>query len=511
MNKDPTTQKVLSLVGLPFLAYIANSSERNIETWINGDRSKFDGPQQAALIEALRLALEWAQPPQPNAPPARPDGEPSDRMRRFAWFDLDAKQSRANMLRGHAGGVLPVPSESLDPVERALVTMAIDYFPVTLIPRPRPDEPFGETPVVAHQRVDAFAEAVTSDKDLAVLFENGQTLYTSAGFGLEAPDAGRVTICILANAEQQVRFFQQKEPTAFTEACLGGLRSMRELCRSGEAVVPAQIGFGNVEVPAGIDIRGPRDGRIRVSTESDLRLSPAARASVVLDTTSPVALHFGAVPPEGGKLFDAIEALSRDSQLVTLAGLLVRSPGEEPILLLETWGKTFDPFQPYVGSFSGTRNPALTPTVLDTAETAALEKWIQCLEAQYRPTLRVAIRRCISAFIERSTPEDALIDLVIALEALFGARGELRLRISAALAWLLGEDAEERAALQSRAKLVYDVRSKIVHGAELKENEASQAEVHAKDLLLRALATLFTDRTDLIADQNRANRLILNR
>jgi hypothetical protein len=74
-----------------------------------------------------------------------------------------------------------------------------------------------------------------------------------------------------------------------------------------------------------------------------------------------------------------------------------------------------------------------------TADLAGpFEEWIHRLENHYHPRMRVAIERCLSAFAERGSADDSLIDLVIALESLFGGRGgELRLRISTAVAWLL--------------------------------------------------------------------------
>ena len=77
----------------------------------------------------------------------------------------------------------------------------------------------------------------------------------------------------------------------------------------------------------------------------------------------------------------------------------------------------------------------------------------------------VAARRMISAMAERKDSADALVDLVIVWENLFGSRqGEPTLRVSAALGWLLGSSAEEREAISSRAARLYSLRSDIVHG-----------------------------------------------
>jgi hypothetical protein len=95
---------------------------------------------------------------------------------------------------------------------------------------------------------------------------------------------------------------------------------------------------------------------------------------------------------------------------------------------------------------------------------------------------------------------DRLVDSVIVWENLFGTvEGEPRLRISAALAWLLTGDPIDREARQLELKRLYDYRSKIVHGGKPDEvalgEQANAALMHARD----ALRALFSDRTDVLA------------
>jgi hypothetical protein len=80
-----------------------------------------------------------------------------------------------------------------------------------------------------------------------------------------------------------------------------------------------------------------------------------------------------------------------------------------------------------------------------------------------------------------------------------------------ALAWLLGEDPEDRTTIQRDAKKVYDIRSKIVHGAQVPGEKPLEGRELAERLLLDALERLFTDRPELIADQERSLKLILGR
>ena len=144
-----------------------------------------------------------------------------------------------------------------------------------------------------------------------------------------------------------------------------------------------------------------------------------------------------------------------------------------------------------------------------SANVAAMRTWIERIEAHYHPSVRVGVARTISAYAERGTPEDALIDLVIALESLFGGSTELSFRISTAVGWLLGANADERRTIQREAKSIYNDRSRLVHGEELTEEKASQSRRAAERLIVGVFRTLLDRRPELLADRERAAKLIL--
>ena len=498
------------LLGIPFLAYVTNVSEEQIRARVERELKNLEEPAESAFAATLERASEWAAPPRPDAPQARPDGTPADRMRRFGWFDMDEGESLANLVRRSVGGDLPEPPEALDPVERAVAEAAIDYYPLTLLPPPHPDHPFQGYPVTAHSRADIFGSAVIADNLLMKLFRPAGVVYTSSGFGYSRVDPTRLLGCILANAEQWVRAFEVREPSAYVDAGIQGLWISRELCEKGIALVPTLVGFSNVQVPKGMNLPGPRDGRLRAARDTDLRIPGAAPPTMVLETESTLAMHVGP-PPLSGPFWDGWKQINFDEELIALGGLLAISRGDERALPVVTWRKVFDPLSPFTGSFVPERVRGV-PFELLAEDLNQLQDWIARLEKHFHPSVRVAIKRCLSAFAERSKADDALIDLVIAMENLFGAKeGELRFRISTAMAWLLGSDAEDRVRVQREVRAVYDARSKIVHGGELAEDESSENQRRAERLLLGALVALFTRRPDLISDPERAGRLILDK
>jgi hypothetical protein len=119
----------------------------------------------------------------------------------------------------------------------------------------------------------------------------------------------------------------------------------------------------------------------------------------------------------------------------------------------------------------------------------------------------ISVRRVLSAAHSRTVATDRLVDAVIAWENLFGtSEGEPRLRVTAAMAWLLGSDSSSRHELQVTLKSLYDDRSKIVHGAKFDERAMSTRGGEALEFALRSLEALFRDRPDLLVLRDGAAR-----
>lgn len=143
--------------------------------------------------------------------------------------------------------------------------------------------------------------------------------------------------------------------------------------------------------------------------------------------------------------------------------------------------------------------PAFMPYELQPDDCAELERWCERIDTHRSAAINIAIRRVISAAHERTEPADRLVDAVIAWENLFGtSEGEPRLRITAAMAWLLEDQAPARVALQGSLKTLYDARSKIVHGGVVKDQLIAEQANDALGYALKALAALLRDRPDVL-------------
>lgn len=101
--------------------------------------------------------------------------------------------------------------------------------------------------------------------------------------------------------------------------------------------------------------------------------------------------------------------------------------------------------------------------------------------------LNLAIRRFDAAYL-RIDPEDRLIDLWIAFEALLlpDTAGELSYRAAIRLAQLVGQTAEDKRAAFNFARRSYDRRSKVVHGQPAKDDLGKVVE-ETRELARKAL------------------------
>jgi hypothetical protein len=176
--------------------------------------------------------------------------------------------------------------------------------------------------------------------------------------------------------------------------------------------------------------------------------------------------------------------------------------------MIPTWRMTLDPlnFGPMLSWSDPRTAPGFAPLRLPQTTAADFSRLASAIHYKRRPDFEVAIRRAISGMTSRGDPSDALVDLVIAWENLFGSSTELKFRISTAIAWILGAAADERSALQVEAAKIYDRRSEILHGSAPTPEEVEDSLAVAREITMRLLGVLLTDRTDVLSMTSGAAR-----
>lgn len=150
----------------------------------------------------------------------------------------------------------------------------------------------------------------------------------------------------------------------------------------------------------------------------------------------------------------------------------------------------------------------VTPSVAEAAR-----QLLPSLSQAPAAALRVTAHRLVSAgLVYDKSPEDRLVDAAVAWEALFGSRDhdQLSLQLALSMAWLLSyNDHAARERLFRRAKKIYGLRSKLVHGGGAKTQEVEEAADELTEWLRRAVIALVTTHAPLLSATDRVPRLLL--
>lgn len=150
----------------------------------------------------------------------------------------------------------------------------------------------------------------------------------------------------------------------------------------------------------------------------------------------------------------------------------------------------------------------LTPGVAEEARSL-----LPSLTRAPASAMRVVVHRLVSAcLVYNKTDEDRLVDAAVAWQAMFGSqdRDQLALQLALGIAWLLApNDHNERERIFRRAKKVYTLRSKLVHGGATKTPDVGEAANDLIEWLRRALLALITTHSPLLGASDRAQRVLL--
>jgi hypothetical protein len=510
--------------GTQLLAYLCAADEEAITRQLEG-QAALDQAQEQVLAQLLALATQLAANAAENNVPI------ALRLEALGRFDEQAGTSIGNALRLQAGGQidLAVPD---DPVAGPLTLLLRDAFPLMLIPAVQTFFPelhlAGALWSSPHRK--AFQEAVLADADLSRLFveesEGGgwtSMVYRSTGSG-GSLQLWTLPDLLLTNAWWHGRLNDDCSRDALAGTLVSLLDVLRRATRGEPCEVKALVAFTGV-VLDGVDEMQLPFGVLRSISDHERELAPPSleghisytnaegdsvtasyAGDVVLEATVEYRLK---VEPRNFDTFTAwptdlrsYERLEANLDSIRLASLL---PGDtEAILtLVPTWRMVFDPLSwGPLQSWSDPRTgPSIAPRGMTATATDELAAWTEAVHTHRRSSFDIAIRRTISASASRVDQLDALVDLVIAWENLFGSgQGESTLRVSAALGWLLGSTAEQREEIRAKAAKVYALRSAVVHANRVvPPEEAVEALLVARRLTILALRVLFGERTDVLA------------
>lgn len=523
--------------GLWLLGYLSATDEAVLRQRLASDEPALDEKREEVLFELVGLATRLASETADGRATLRL--ELADVLGRYL---PEQRTTIGNALRLHAGGAIDVALPE-DDVEAALISLMCDAYPLLLVPSDpgdpmwRPQFWLGAS-LRRHPAREAIEEAVLADRDLGKLFPRKTessgwvgAVYRSTGAGGGLP-LSTFPELLIAHAWWWQRLVSSlPSPEELARELNESLAILRKAIRGESTEIEALVALAGIVLPDGASldtpvgtlrcmserereiVPSPLEGRVSHTSAEGVTTTGAYAGDVVLDTRLPYRIHI--MPRHDGLLSDwpggppDHALLERKVDTIRLAILLTANLDATTTTTV-TWRAKKDPLSwTPVHSFPSVREgPSMLPRQFSPTELEDWVAWIRRVHANRHPSVDVAVRRTISATSHRLDPADALIDLVIAWENLFGSRqGEPALRIAASLGWLLGGAADEREAVRSTVATLYDLRSDLVHGNRaVPPREATMALRIARDLTISVLRTLYEHRTDLLRMSGGADR-----
>jgi Apea-like HEPN len=453
----------------------------------------------------------------------------------------DGESSIGAALHRAAGG--EIPGDLLagvdDPVKSALDRMAIDAYPLLLAPVDRQWR-IPRVSLFQHPLRAALQASIQADPALARLFPEEEEglgrsgyMYTSLGRGGGFQDAIFGEMIIASAWDTAAMATRVPALSQLIEQIHRNVDTLRLAAAGKQVAVPARVICTGFTTHGGRSIATPW-GPLRPLHEWERDLAPAAlegavtsthqdgkevtvsyASEMLLETEVPYAIVVDRAPdPEGGPtkwpVISGFDTLWRHLEAFQLSVLLAADrPTGSWVTARLAWRWVGDPFGhgANFGWQDAHSTPAFMPYELSDAECDAVAEWASRVDAQWTPRIDISARRLLSAANSRTDMADRLVDAVIVWENLFGtSQGEVRFRISSALAWLLEAEPVARETLQRKLKILYDYRSQIVHGGNPDEAALGEHANNALSYSREALRTLLRDRPDILALSDGAAR-----
>ena len=545
MSDGPSDALLLETFGLRLLSYLVNVDVEQIEIRFR-DGTALPQKSESALSLLVPFAERVARErlDQPGFPI-------SLSLQVLGDVPAGTDMSLGSAIRLAAGGSVESPvatnNAAGDKVKAVLSRLARDSFPQLLVPL---EEPWRHRHLSYYQhplRAD-LQRAVHDDEQLSKMYPSDDGDFGRRGAIMNSLGRGGTIQSVLfgetlIGAAWDLALMSTLSPSLadLYEAISGSLDVLRAALAGGPTETRALLAFTglttagrSVETPWG-SLRPIADheraaappmleGAVSGTDDNGRSVTVSYGGEVVLATSLPFALKVVVWEPGDGlsnwptfgKLGGA-EVLRRRSEGVQLGVLLaIDRPAGQWATARSSWNWIADPMSQgrSIGWNDPRASPGFMPTELSESECVALEQWCSLIESRWSTGIDIAVRRILSAAQVRNDPVDRLVDSVIAWENLFGtSEGEPRLRISAAMAWLIADTAAGREELQKEIRELYDDRSKIVHGAAFNEVAVAEKANRALDLARSSLRELFQNRPDVLSLQDgsaRSLKLILD-
>lgn len=440
-------------------------------------------------------------------------------------------------VRQYLGG--PLPSKTGNDLVDSLVRLVFNGLAMEHIPGADRDRTSISGAFQDPRLSTPAAKAFLNDPDLARLFsdvsvetdEQGHIRANSLLFWL--PGGGGTTdlSILLGNFVEQtlarMRFADQLTETHIEDYVVDSLAQLGKLARGEEVEVLVLTGLMGIETEEPFDCGswGIRSAEGLAISQIPLSDNDLERPKSVLWMKVPHRLiaqrRSDIADDEAIKIFDELAEQARKfhSQLrreilALQFALLAWAVDEEEHNVVNVQATASWSLLPLASSqppWTFESSVQKKPTLVKLADLKIVASIVNDL-GKLTPRLDIALGRIVRVGSEDRRPADALIDAVVAWENMLGSESETTFKVCAALSWLLEpNDPQARRALYARAGKIYNLRSRIVHGAVDDDTpEAMELSREALGLASRAFRCIHADpKLKDMKSSSRTKRILL--
>ncbi|MCF7717995.1 hypothetical protein H9X98_09820 [Aeromonas jandaei] len=431
-----------------------------------------------------------------------------------------------NFLRKHCGGSYPQYLTD-DPILSLLVKSCLSEYPILMLRHSRGNHDFGMYMNMNHADAIKFMSLVKNDilneitngedgfnYSFSIRLENGAEFLTSVYTSFNT--------LIARSFQNACNRMAYSLSDVFNEIDIN-LNSLRELARNKEIEYSSFIGIRGMSFDGFTDIKFNENVYIR---QFDSILNPSAHTQTTISQISNGENNYfsGHVLEikEKTKLIDTNASMicatgehchSKISHIIDKLKLSLAFALREDRGISHGFSENgFPLLNPGNYSISSTPPSKYLTVSIDNIE--SIKNWFKQFSDVNLEHIYIPLQRLKNAIFERSHPEDAIVDAIIAWEGMFSEAFETSFKVTASIAKYLAEPAD-RDEFYQRLRKLYALRSDIVHGKKSKlmnPDNIDSLRSEVIDIGIRCIKKLISDHEILQKPSGeRVKEILVNR
>ncbi|WP_323939737.1 hypothetical protein [Aeromonas caviae] len=431
-----------------------------------------------------------------------------------------------NFLRKHCGGSYP-QYQTDDPILSLLVKICLSEYPILMLRHSRGSHDFGMYMNTHHADATKFISLVKNDvlnrmtngKDgleycFSMRLDNGTEFCTQVYTAFNT--------LIARSFQNACNRMAYSLSDVFNEIHFN-LNSLRELASNKEIEYSYFIGIRGMSFDGFTDIEFNDNVYIR---QFDSTLNPSVHTQTTISQNFNGDNHYisGHVLEIKGKakLIDTNASMTcatgehchkKTSHIIDTLKLSLAFALREDRGISHGFSESGFPLL-IPGNFSINSTPPSKYLTVNKDNIESIKNWFKQFSDVNLEHINIPLQRLKNAIFERSHPEDAIVDAIIAWEGMFSEAFETSFKVTASIAKYLSEPAD-RDEFYQRLRKLYALRSDIVHGKTSKlmtPDNIDSLRSEVIDIGIRCITKLISDHDILPKSSGeRVKEILVNR